>query len=122
MKKRRCINCGEPIVGRADKRYCDDNCRSAYNNNRNSIPNTFMRKVNETLKQNRRVLGEMLGGEKMKKVSREKLLSKGLDFDFFTSQLSNAKGQVYFFVYEYGYLSLDEELFLIVRQRISEKR
>ncbi|MBD1426877.1 hypothetical protein [Sphingobacterium arenae] len=121
MEKRTCLACREPITGRSDKRYCDDGCRSAYNNNRNSVPNRFVRKTNDVLKRNRRVLSNILGKEKIKKVSREKLLSKGLDFDFFTSQLKTAKGQIYFFVYEYGYLSLEDERFLIVRQEMTEK-
>jgi|SRR5690606_33156855 len=120
MKKRMCLACGEPIVGRSDKRYCDDGCRNAYNNNRNSVPNRFVRKINDILKRNRRILSEILGNEKMQKVSREKLLSSGLDFDFYTNQLTTAKGQIYFFVYEYGYLPLGEERFLVVRQKITE--
>jgi len=121
MKKRMCLACGEPIVGRSDKRYCDDGCRNAYNNNRNSVPNRFVRKINDILKRNRRILSEILGNEKMQKVSREKLLSSGLDFDFYTNQLTTAKGQIYFFVYEYGYLPLGGERFLVVRQKITEK-
>ncbi|NGM63772.1 hypothetical protein [Sphingobacterium sp. SGR-19] len=120
MEKRMCLACGELVVGRSDKRFCHDACRNAYNNKRNSLPNSFVRKINDILKRNRQVLGKILGKEKMQKVSREKLLSKGFDFDFFTNQLSNAKGQIYFFVYEYGYLPLDEDVFLVVRQKTSE--
>ncbi|MBD1421400.1 hypothetical protein [Sphingobacterium chuzhouense] len=121
MEKRMCLACGEPVVGRSDKRFCHDACRNAYNNKRNSLPNSFVRKINDILKRNRQVLGKVLGKEKMQKVTRERLLSKGFDFDFFTNQFSNAKGQIYFFVYEYGYLPLDEEVFLIVRQKTSEQ-
>lgn len=121
MEKRMCLACGEPVIGRSDKRFCHDACRNAYNNKRNSLPNSFVRKINDILKRNRQVLGRVLGKEKIQKVSREKLLSKGFDFDFFTNQLSNAKGQIYFFVYEYGYLPLDEEVFLVVRQKTQEE-
>lgn len=118
MKKRMCLACGKSVVGRSDKRYCDDGCRNAYNNKLNSVPNNFVRKIDAVLKRNRRVLSEVLGEESVQKVSRENLLAKGLDFEFFTYQLSNAKGQVYFFVYEYGYLRLGDELFLVVRQKL----
>lgn len=121
MKKRMCLACGEPVVGRSDKRYCDDGCRNAYNNQKNSIPNSFVRKINDVLKRNRRVLSEVLGKEKMQKVSRDKLLSRGLDFEFFTGQFMTARGQIYFFVYEYAYLPLDEERILVVRQKIAEE-
>ncbi|HLS96393.1 hypothetical protein BC792_102254 [Sphingobacterium allocomposti] len=118
MEQRLCLTCGAPLKGRSDKRYCDDACRNAYNNKLNSIPNNFVRRVNGILKKNRRILEELLGEERMLKIPREKLLSKGLNFDFFTSQLANAKGQIYFFVYEYGYLPLDQDVFLLVRQKL----
>src|SRR5690606_5409488 len=121
MKKRMCLACGEPVVGRSDKRYCDDGCRNAYNNQKNSIPNRFVRKINDVLKRNRRVLSEVLGKEKMQKVSPDKLLSRGLDFEFFTGQCMTARGQFYFFVYEYAYLTLDEERILVERQKIAEE-
>ncbi len=28
-----CQQCGKPVKGRIDKRFCDDFCRNAYNNN-----------------------------------------------------------------------------------------
>lgn len=118
MEKRMCLTCGGPVIGRSDKRYCDDGCRNAYNNKLNSVPNNFVRKVDAVLKRNRRVLSEVLGEEPVQRVSRGSLLAKGLDFDFFTYQSSNAKGQVYFFVYEYGYRRLGGELFLVVRQKL----
>jgi hypothetical protein len=27
-----CLECGEKIVGREDKKFCSDGCRNAYNN------------------------------------------------------------------------------------------
>lgn len=30
---KKCLECGEKIVGRADKKFCNDYCRNAYNNN-----------------------------------------------------------------------------------------
>lgn len=112
-----CLDCGAPIRGRSDKRFCDDACRNSYNNRINSTSSIFMRKVNSTLRKNRRILEELLGTEKTIKVSREHLLRKGLNFDYFTNQIVNVKGQVYNFVYEYGYLDLEENTFLIVRHK-----
>ncbi|WP_437921369.1 hypothetical protein [Sphingobacterium sp. LRF_L2] len=119
MEEKKCLACNALIRGRSDKRFCDDGCRSSYNNKLNSAPNSFVKRINHTLARNRRILGELLGDEKMLKVSREKLLARGLHFNCFTSQLSTTKGQVYFFVYEFGYLSLENDQFLLVRQSLS---
>ncbi|MBO6222948.1 MAG: DUF2116 family Zn-ribbon domain-containing protein [Bacteroidales bacterium] len=32
MKARKCPSCGKEVVGRADKRFCSDECRIFYNN------------------------------------------------------------------------------------------
>ncbi|MFD1768929.1 hypothetical protein [Sphingobacterium suaedae] len=117
MEQRFCLTCGSPLKGRSDKRYCDDGCRNAYNNKLNSVSNDLIRRVNGILRKNRRILEELLGSERMLKISREKLLAKGLEFAYFTNQFSNAKGQVYTFIYDYGYLVLDKDLFLLVRQK-----
>lgn len=41
-----CINCGEILNGRADKKFCDNHCRNQYNNQKNSDVNNLMRNVN----------------------------------------------------------------------------
>ncbi|MBP5518305.1 MAG: DUF2116 family Zn-ribbon domain-containing protein [Bacteroidales bacterium] len=32
MKVRKCPTCGRDVIGRADKRFCSDECRIFYNN------------------------------------------------------------------------------------------
>ncbi|KGE16148.1 hypothetical protein [Sphingobacterium deserti] len=118
MEKKFCLACSALIRGRSDKRFCDDGCRNAHNNKINSAPNNFVRHINTTLRRNRRILEGLLGNEKILKISRENLLKTGLDMDYFTNQLCNAKGQVYFFVYEFGYLSIERDHFLLVRQQL----
>jgi len=34
MKEHRCIECGEILNGRRDKKFCSDTCRTSYNNNK----------------------------------------------------------------------------------------
>ncbi|WDF69986.1 hypothetical protein PQ465_06315 [Sphingobacterium oryzagri] len=54
------------------------------------------------------------------KVKREQLLAMGLSFKYFTNAIEDAKGQIYWFVYEYGYVALDEDFFLLVKQNIGD--
>ena len=30
--EKQCLECGDKIVGRIDKKFCSDGCRNAYNN------------------------------------------------------------------------------------------
>ncbi len=120
METRTCIACNSTIRGRSDKRFCDDGCRSAYNNKLNSVPNNFVRDVNIILRKNRRILREILMEKQVGKVKREQLLAMGLSFKYFTNAIEDAKGQIYWFVYEYGYVALDEDFFLLVKQNIGD--
>lgn len=111
-----CLECNQPIRGRADKRFCDDNCRNSYNNRQNSDHTNLVRKINYTLRKNRRILLELLGEEGMLKVNREKLLQQGFDMKYYTNTFINVKGQTYYFVYEYGYLVIEGTMILIVKR------
>ncbi|SMG29423.1 hypothetical protein [Sphingobacterium psychroaquaticum] len=118
MEEKCCVWCGQFVKGRSDKRFCDDGCRNAYNNKMNRVSNQYVREVNNILKKNRNVLLTVLGEEKTTRISGDHLLREGLDFNFFTNLLENGKGQTYSFVYEYGYLPLGNELFLIVKRGV----
>ena len=113
-----CLYCDKPLKGRADKKFCDDYCRAAYNNELKSISNTQMKDVNNALSKNRRILEELLpAGEDTMKVKQEKLLQKGFLFKYVTHLYTNKAGNTYYFCYEYGYLPLDNDWYLLVRRK-----
>ncbi len=110
-----CLECNEKIVGREDKKFCSDGCRNAYNNKINKDSTNYMRNVNNKLRKNYRILAEA-NPEGKAKISRTKLLSKGFDFEFFTSILSTSTGNTYYFVYDQGYRLLDNDYYLLVKK------
>jgi predicted nucleic acid-binding Zn ribbon protein len=115
---KQCIDCGAPLNGRADKRFCDDYCRNHYNNRMKSGSNNLIRNINNALKKNRNVLSSLLNAEDdTTKVSRERLLESGFLFKYGTHSYTNKKGNVYIFCYDYGYLKLDNDVILIVRHK-----
>lgn len=114
---RTCLECSEKLVGREDKKFCSDNCRNAYNNKINKDSNNFMRNVNNKLRKNYRILSE-LNVEGKSKATREKMINKGFDFDFFTNILQTKTGNTYYFLYDQGYRSLDNDYFMLVKKEI----
>ena len=115
-----CLECGKPIQGRHDKKFCDDLCRNAYNNKLNSDANKIIRNINNTLRKNRRILAELNPNGKTK-VTKDKLLFHGFDFNYFTNTYTTKAGTVYYFCYEQGYLPLEGDLYaLVVRQEYVE--
>ena len=43
---RECLTCGTELRGRTDKKFCDDYCRSAYNNKMGPRSSLYVRNVN----------------------------------------------------------------------------
>ena len=112
-----CLECSDKIVGREDKKFCGDGCRNAYNNKINKDSNNFMRNINNRLRKNYRILSELNAGGKSK-TSKSRLLSKGFDFDFFTNILKTKTGNTYYFLYDQGYLHLENDFFMLVRKEV----
>lgn len=110
-----CIECGEKIAGRVDKKFCSDYCRNAHNNKINKDKNNLVRNVNNRLRKNYRILEE-LNPEEKTKTSRTKLLAKGFSFDYFTSIYTTKSGNIYYFVYDQGYLPLEGEYYALVKR------
>jgi hypothetical protein len=113
MADKKCLECGDKITGRSDKKFCSDQCRISYNNRLNSDETNLVRNINNTLRKNRRILIELNTAGKTK-VSREKLMERGFDFNYFTGNYTTKEGAVYHYCYEQGYLQTDKDWYLLV--------
>ncbi|MBE8715542.1 hypothetical protein [Sphingobacterium hungaricum] len=113
--ERFCLDCGTLLKGRIDKKFCDDQCRSHYNNHVKADDSLVIRSINQILKKNRSIL-KSLNPDGKNKVKRKSLMQKGFDFTYFTHTYSTQKGSLYYFCYEYGYLNLENEEVLLVRR------
>lgn len=104
-----CLYCNKVLFGRTDKKFCDPQCKSSYQYQQSKEqPERFYNKVDNQLKLNRKILKEFNKGGKVT-VRAEILKAKGFDPNFFTHYWKNNKGQVYLFVYEYGFLKTTEK-------------
>jgi len=115
---RTCPECGEKIVGRADKKFCSDQCRNTYNNRLNSDASNTVRNINNILRKNRRILMDLNKQSGKTMVTKESMLTNGFNFSYHTHTYTTKKGDVYHFCYEQGYLYLpDKELYLLVENK-----
>ena len=117
METQTCPECGDKIIGRSDKKFCSDACRNAFNNKQNKNSTNYMRNVNNRLRKNFRILSEN-NHEGKTKITKLKLQSLGLDFDYLTQIVTYKNGSQYFFVYDQGYKILDSEWILLVKKTI----
>lgn len=112
-----CLHCSKVLQGRSDKKFCDDNCRSSYNNKWLSETNNYVRNVNRILRKNRKILSELMGGGETMKVSEYKLVSLGFNFKYFTNIFQTKAGKTYYFCYDFGWLPLGNEKYAIVAKK-----
>ena len=115
MEKKECLECTETLIGRIDKKFCSDYCRNAYNNKVNKDSKNLIRNINNRLRKNYKILSELNTSGKTK-VTRTKLYDKGFDFQFFTSIYKTKTGNTYFYIYDEGYLALENETFLLIKK------
>ena len=115
---RACLTCETMLRGRIDKKFCDDYCRSAYNNQKYQIDRglSFIRKVNNVLRKNRRILEDLVPHDAdTYTILRSRLAKKGFNFKYITcTQVRD--GHLYHFCYEYGYFPLDKEHYYIIKK------
>ena len=115
MENKQCLECREPVKGRVDKKFCSDYCRNSYNNKVNKDSKNLLRNINNRLRKNHKILSELNYSGKTK-ASRTKLYDRGFDFQLFTSIYTTKAGNTYFYVYDQGYLALENELYLLIKK------
>jgi len=112
---RTCLHCEAKLHGRRDQKFCGDQCRVEYNNRLNRDVSKFMTNVNNLLRKNRRIL-EKLNPQGKAKVTKTQMLDEGFNFNYFTNEYVTKAGKAYRFVYEQGYLELEEGFFALVQK------
>jgi predicted nucleic acid-binding Zn ribbon protein len=114
-----CLDCGLPIVGRIDKKFCGDSCRTHYNNLKKQATATmkpaFLKEIPKIINTNYRILKE-LNQNKPTKVRKAQLEKLGFNFQYLTSCYTTAKGDTYRFCFDQGYLEIKEGMVLLVQQ------
>lgn len=115
MSDRQCLECSDKVMGRIDKKFCSDYCRNSYNNKVDKESKNLIRNTNNRLRKNYKIISELNITGKTK-VTRRKLFDKGFDFNFFTSIYKTKTGNVYYYLYDQGYLGLENDYFLLIKR------
>lgn len=84
----KCLECGEPLTGRCDKKFCCDYCRNSYNNRLRKDDSRIRVEVNRALGRNRRILLSIPKGGRM---NLREAVCKGFDL----SRMTGRRGIVY---------------------------
>jgi predicted nucleic acid-binding Zn ribbon protein len=108
-----CLECGDPLgPGREDRKFCNDVCRTAYNNRRRKEPsaqqpetsedNPAFQQVYQILVKNREIL--MLHDYyKEEPYQQRDLQGLGFNLKYFTSECTQEGIGIFKFCFDYGY-------------------
>ena len=117
IEKTYCLQCGEKVSGRIDKKFCDAQCRNSYNNKVKRETEKQIININRVLRRNRKILRQF-NPEGKTTVRREYLEKLNFNFKFHTHTFTSGQGNTYRFCYEYGYLEIENgEKMLIVNEQ-----
>lgn len=120
MEEKKCVECLKPISGRSDKKFCDDGCRNAFNNQRNSREDEMLRSVNSILRKNRGIMQELLSKTEKTTIPEKTMKALGFNFEYFTHLYETRKGTIYKFCYEYGYLLIGDGVLMLVKRQVKK--
>ena len=82
--ERRCIRCGAPLRGRADRKFCSDACRTDYHNELRRQDEKALREVNRILAANWKILSAQLRQGRTRLPSAE-LAAQQFNFGVYTA-------------------------------------
>ncbi|MFN8290167.1 MAG: hypothetical protein U0U70_07920 [Chitinophagaceae bacterium] len=119
-KSKTCLACGEVLRGRVDKKFCNDYCRNNFNNLQKAkgAQSSLVRNINNALLKNRKILEGLLPEtEETAKANRDKLQRLGFQFRYLTHIYTTKTGKTYYYCYDYGYLPLENDWYLVVRKK-----
>ncbi|MEN8764332.1 MAG: hypothetical protein ACN4EF_02955 [Wenyingzhuangia sp.] len=113
--EKNCQECGEKIVGRSDKKFCNDQCRNAFNNKLEVGDKSLVRNINNALKKNYKILCALNPSGKTK-IPKHKMTEIGFNFNLYTQVHFTKKGDRYNYCYDEGYLLLEGNQVLLVKK------
>lgn len=121
---RACPICNSVLKGRTDKKFCSIKCKSIHQYENRQKTEAFFLQVEKQLRINRKLL-KKYNRSGYTTIRSSELKAEGFNPKFFTHYWKNQKGDVYLFVFEYGFLTRKEngkEKYLLVTwQKYMEK-
>ena len=114
--KRICPICETEFDGRIDKKFCCDQCRNTYNNKAYQEENAYSRQINGIIRNNRTVLNDLYKKNAGRRISKDKFIAAGFNFDYLSNFYKTKTGKIYYFCYDFGYIFLEDNFISIVKR------
>jgi hypothetical protein len=113
-----CLHCNDSFRGRSDKKFCNDYCRNAYNNQQKNIATSHQRIMHQRLRKNHALLSRYLTEKNAGPVCihKERLTNDGFIWKYCTEfRISNNKNILYG-CYDLRYFSLNDRYLILLKE------
>jgi len=112
---KKCENCGAKVIGRTDKRFCDNECRTEYNNQKTrekvkQMPECIAR-IQKTIINNYNIL-TTLKSRSEQFFSKMYLMELGFSFRYVTSAIEQ-EGTIWYFCFNQAYIITGDRIMLL---------
>lgn len=97
---RKCLDCGETIAGRRDKKFCSDSCRVNYHNLKNTSTSRKIRSIYSILLRNRNILMKLKEAG-TRYTDKESLMMEGYNFVYHT-HIYEARKSIVIGIFDYS--------------------
>ena len=116
MDDRKCLECHEQLRGRTDQKFCNNQCRSTFNNRLYTRSNDVIKAINRILKRNYMILSR-LASEGKTTTAKSDLLNRGYRFEYFTYSCSARNSRINYYCYDQGYREQEDDKIILVQHR-----
>lgn len=110
-----CLNCGLPVYGRADKKYCDDHCRNDFHNNKAVHNARLTRLTHRKLRRNYEILSGVIQAG-VSEVPKDELLVYGFQINSVTESELREDGTMLYGIYDIHYFEKANRLIEVYRK------
>lgn len=119
MDDRKCLQCFEQLTGRADRKFCCDQCRSLYNNHQATESDMLIKSINRILQKNYSILS-MLKASGKTTTNKVDLLKNGYRFEYFTFSNTTPKMHINYYCYDQGFREKEHDKLLLVHRNLDD--
>jgi len=101
--ERKCQHCSKSLHGRSDKKFCDLNCKNAFNFGQRRQTRSEVKEIDGYLHRNREILAILMGSSRKEMFDRAILTRAKFRWEFMTGIYWNKEGKMYRIICFYKY-------------------
>lgn len=113
-----CLHCKDSFRGRSDKKFCNDYCRNAYNNQQKAMAFVHQRVTHQRLQRNYLLLSRYLSDTNTGPVciNKERLINDGFIWRYCTESRPLKNKNLLYGCYDIHYFSINERSLILLKE------